>query len=1092
MKKSKLVNFFVVLIGILFIPFFVGCTNLHKIELNQPSQIEFACDENGSQIIYVPQNPFASGYLFGISETESTNLDDFVRYTNPAKNQKGVAQNFLDVTNLFSNNKTYYYYAEYLGDGKYSNSKPTAIKNITITTKLDAPELSVSDTSLSWTKVDNADYYTVYANTGYSKLTALDKITSTHFDFSNYIDNLVRNGLSSKVKFTVCAGSNGNYLKSSESNAIEYFEYLKLQAPQSLSLEGEGKNKTISWSKALHCNSYTLQINLSQTVVVDQTNWTLDGSKIKFDVSNYYVNLGKYSFRVKCNAQNNYIASEYSQPVIDTYSQKLDTPQNVKIIDRNPNVEITWDAVSFANEYEVYFSDIENHYQLKQFKINSNSGVESPIVANSIMLTYSQMGINSILDLNNAMFRVVVYAKGYDYYEKSDSSTGKQIIFSSNVIESPVITDNANSETISWPAVAGATKYKIFVQIGDEVTVGYTTNTSFSYSSQITTAGEYKIYCVAISATGVESNLSNIIQKVSRQKLKAPVIKNIVVEDDQFVIDFKPSENATQYTLFVQDKQIKNDITTEQNTVAILDALNGIDDADVAFSLRANETGYFDQSPKSGVYYLKTQLQTPTIKVLGNTLSWSGISLATGYNLILDDKFTYLSTTDTSLDLSQYVGINTARQVRVQAVNQYLKNSNLSQTIYYNNVAVKRANYTDRYFYFGQTYDYYITSDEELYDAIDYVFVNFQTNLDIYIDYDRNVSIENKYAKAFSNIVGTYSYARSRGSESLGVGSDTLQIKYAEISSAPNYKPSTTQYQYGMVYSGSGTRDNSHIFASDNYIVSQNVWTTDGLVSAIENKAKPNFVGTTSIAKKCYDKAKEILIEICDDDMTDLEKSLAIHDYIVTNVAYDNYGLSNIGGKNLLGIYHYLESPMLYGLAVCDGYAKMYSLLCNMEGIKCIVVAGLANKEDPGSGHAWNKIYLDTDGDGANEWYIVDCTHDDPGAGNNTEYLRHEYFMATDEMLSVRQEFKAYPKTTKSTEGFYGNFKAFKSDNYDGLTLKIDDKNSLDKLKAFLNDNDKYSIEVLVKSSYLGSLGYGYTSLSYDSDPNYKIVYLHK
>ena len=135
MKKGKLVNFFVVLIGILFIPFFVGCTNLHKIELNQPSQIEFACDENGSQIIYVPQNPFASGYLFGISETESTNLDDFVRYTNPAKNQKGVAQNFLDVTNLFSNNKTYNYYAEYLGDGKYSNSKPTAIKNITITVR---------------------------------------------------------------------------------------------------------------------------------------------------------------------------------------------------------------------------------------------------------------------------------------------------------------------------------------------------------------------------------------------------------------------------------------------------------------------------------------------------------------------------------------------------------------------------------------------------------------------------------------------------------------------------------------------------------------------------------------------------------------------------------------------------------------------------------------------------------------------------------------------------------------------------------------------------------------------------------------------
>lgn len=54
---------------------------------------------------------------------------------------------------------------------------------------------------------------------------------------------------------------------------------------------------------------------------------------------------------------------------------------------------------------------------------------------------------------------------------------------------------------------------------------------------------------------------------------------------------------------------------------------------------------------------------------------------------------------------------------------------------------------------------------------------------------------------------------------------------------------------------------------------------------------------------------------------------------------------------------------------VCEGYARAFKVLCDNEGIPCVLVDGLGN----GGAHMWNSVAVD------GVWYAADVTWDDPG-----------------------------------------------------------------------------------------------------------------
>lgn len=97
------------------------------------------------------------------------------------------------------------------------------------------------------------------------------------------------------------------------------------------------------------------------------------------------------------------------------------------------------------------------------------------------------------------------------------------------------------------------------------------------------------------------------------------------------------------------------------------------------------------------------------------------------------------------------------------------------------------------------------------------------------------------------------------------------------------------------------------------------------------------------------------------------DKLISIHDYVTSSTTY----LSDTDGA----LYCYSAyGSLVDGKSVCEGYAEAFKLLCDKNGIDCVLVTGNAATEDGFGAHMWNYVLMD-DGN----WYAVDATWDDAG-----------------------------------------------------------------------------------------------------------------
>ncbi len=123
-------------------------------------------------------------------------------------------------------------------------------------------------------------------------------------------------------------------------------------------------------------------------------------------------------------------------------------------------------------------------------------------------------------------------------------------------------------------------------------------------------------------------------------------------------------------------------------------------------------------------------------------------------------------------------------------------------------------------------------------------------------------------------------------------------------------------------------------------------------------------------------KTSNILNKYVSSKMSDIEKVISIHDYIVLNTKYietdychDPYGV------------------IVKGRGVCQGYAESMKLLLNKVGIECIYVSS------DEMNHGWNIVNID----GRN--YHLDVTWDYPiQSGDNV--VKYEYLALSDKEMS--------------------------------------------------------------------------------------------
>ncbi len=102
-----------------------------------------------------------------------------------------------------------------------------------------------------------------------------------------------------------------------------------------------------------------------------------------------------------------------------------------------------------------------------------------------------------------------------------------------------------------------------------------------------------------------------------------------------------------------------------------------------------------------------------------------------------------------------------------------------------------------------------------------------------------------------------------------------------------------------------------------------------------------------------------------EDEWSDAEKVLYVHDYIAKNAQYYN-GDNSYKGRNIYDVF-------VRGSSVCVGYSLGFQYIMDMMDIPCICITS--------DTHIWNMVEIDSN------WYHVDITWDDMEFGNSDVVL---------------------------------------------------------------------------------------------------------
>ena len=147
------------------------------------------------------------------------------------------------------------------------------------------------------------------------------------------------------------------------------------------------------------------------------------------------------------------------------------------------------------------------------------------------------------------------------------------------------------------------------------------------------------------------------------------------------------------------------------------------------------------------------------------------------------------------------------------------------------------------------------------------------------------------------------------------------------------------------------------------------------------------------VQQEILERAGKVIDEVITEDMSDYDKELAIHDYIVRNVTYDKGELSLFGeaGEHAADPLGALRD----GECICSGYTTTFQMFMDMLGIPCRSVHASAEGEE----HAWNIVQL------SGHWYYVDVTWDDPVPDAMKYPVKHQYFNTTADVIADRHEW---------------------------------------------------------------------------------------
>ena len=165
--------------------------------------------------------------------------------------------------------------------------------------------------------------------------------------------------------------------------------------------------------------------------------------------------------------------------------------------------------------------------------------------------------------------------------------------------------------------------------------------------------------------------------------------------------------------------------------------------------------------------------------------------------------------------------------------------------------------------------------------------------------------------------------------------------------------------------------------------------------------------------KEAVDTLQSIKNEIIKPDMSDYEKELAIHDYIVLNYEYDN----SEENKGKYNVKDFLKTKK----GACEAYAYSFAIIGKLAGLDCAVIYG----SHDGVNHAWNAVKLD------GEYYYTDPTFDD--GAESAQTVIYNYFNLNDDSLSKTHIWDKDKNNNIKADGVKYNYFIYNGCEFDNI-----------------------------------------------------------
>ncbi len=890
----------------------------------------------------------------------------------------------------------------YIYANGYNNILTSPISNVVTNSSATLGDLNfrLENNSLTWNDFGDATYILEIAN-------------QKHELKTNQFDLLSLTAVEKSATLTVLKK---NYQAKTQTLSLNYNK--KLASPSGLNFVSQYSLNFASNPFAIGYKIYLTDKSGNQSAIneIFTTN--------TIDLSSYIIKQGEYSsYVVEVQAiapiGSGYLDSEITTSRLEvTHYKVLDEPQfdNEPVyLDANGNYYLSFRAVNGAYEYEIL--------------INNN------LIATILADSRAQYVINISEYLTEAnSYNIVVRAKGEPNSEVKPSQSEYKCVINKQLstVTNIVVTERDGIYTLSFTQVENARAYQVkIVKINDSsydeylASIGLSNNFTvygaINITDYVTQAGEYDIFITALASTNgyyTDSAMSDeyaVVNKLST--LKVPTGTGVdgsfelnKINKEIIVVSWMGDENADYYLVKVVNPfgDVKEFRTT-----------NNIEELNVS--------SFFTVE---GRYQIAVKAMVNPTGDNAKTFVSSRYSDITAYRYNYEQEFDFERYSISWGGKLYNYKIENINQLTAQLWNYYLFNDverlslivptsadkNLRQTITAladECSAIKMHNFAQDSEWLNLTRVESTASDLDLFKYLVKTILNCYPDLAV-LD-GLTVSLNNNiFHLTYNNLLDDNKF---------------VQTPTEVISPEADF---ANQFEY---LSDFERRGNSVYFPVD-ALVGARVSTTEQLLQVILNGNKPIFNVSGSDAEIVYENAKAVLRAINTKNMSDLEKATRIYDWLMYAYNLNTNAQMQLVGEHLepvdISVYGTRQEFYLEGIflnlnneqnanfdgefylgnknATAYSFAKAFTLLCNIEGIKTINAYGtIENSYIESANHVWNKIFLDTSNDDSElkSWYAVDVTYSDynyqyRSSANKKNIASHINFLVAESTLYNR------------------------------------------------------------------------------------------